>query len=185
MFKGQQSLILVILLLMFSCHTPTKNPIKEANTEDDMFLKHIDSLLVYADTEIENITHNHEENDRKYQILINEIKKLKKEISNRNNLIQKITSEYNSLNDSLISVNRNQKNIISQKNYVITNLEKKIYQKNLELDDLNTKYENETNRLDSIISVLNNYLDFLNEGAVEISNEKKDTKKESIILKND
>jgi len=158
MFKSQQPLILFMTLLMTSCFTPTQKNVPSEETKPDVFLEHIDSVLSYADNEIENIVHTYEESEKEHDILVNEIKRLKKEISKRNTIIEEITTEYNSLNDSLITMLVIQEDIITQKENTIKKLEDKLYYLNSQMTEQVTQYETMVYRLEDSLSVLNDSL---------------------------
>ena len=158
MFKSQQPLILFMTLLMTSCFTPTQKNVPSEETKPDVFLEHIDSVLSYADNEIENIVHTYEESEKEHDILVNEIKRLKKEISKRNTIIEEITTEYNSLNDSLITMLVIQEDIVTQKENTIKKLEDKLYYLNSQMTEQVTQYETMVYRLEDSLSVLNDSL---------------------------
>ncbi len=158
MFKSQQPLILFMTLLMTSCFTPTQKNVPSEETKPDVFLEHIDSVLSYADNEIENIVHSYEESEKQHNILVNEIKRLNKEISKRNILIKEITIEYNDLTDSLITVIGLQEDIVIQKEYTIQILEDKLYHLNSKMNERVIKYEDMVYRLEDSLSVLNDSL---------------------------
>jgi chromosome segregation ATPase len=143
---------------MTSCFTPTQKNVPSEETKPDVFLEHIDSVLSYADNEIENIVHTYEESEKEHDILVNEIKRLKKEISKRNTIIEEITTEYNSLNDSLITMLVIQEDIITQKENTIKKLEDKLYYLNSQMTEQVTQYETMVYRLEDSLSVLNDSL---------------------------
>ena len=161
MFKSKQPLILFATLSMSSCFTPTQKNVSSEETKPDVFLEHIDSVLSYADNEIENIVHSYEESEKQHNILVNEIKRLNKEISKRNILIKEITIEYNDLTDSLITVIGLQKDIVIQKEYTIQILEDKLYYLNSQMTEQVTQYEDMVHRLEDSLTVLNTYIDDL------------------------
>lgn len=161
MFKSKQPLILFVTLFMSSCFTPTQKNVSSEETKPDVFLEHIDSVLSYADNEIENIVHSYEESEKQHDILVNEIKRLNKEISKRNILIKEITIEYNDLTDSLITVIGLQKDIVIQKEYTIQILEDKLYYLNSQMTEQVTQYEDMVYRLEDSLTVLNTYIDDL------------------------
>jgi len=146
---------------MSSCFTPTQKNVSSEETKPDVFLEHIDSVLSYADNEIENIVHSYEESEKQHNILVNEIKRLNKEISKRNILIKEITIEYNDLTDSLITVIGLQKDIVIQKEYTIQILEDKLYYLNSQMTEQVTQYEDMVHRLEDSLTVLNTYIDDL------------------------
>lgn len=161
MFKSKQPLILFVTLFMSSCFTPTQKNVSSEETKPDVFLEHIDSVLSYADNEIENIVHSYEESEKQHDILVNEIKRLNKEISKRNILIKEITIEYNDLTDSLITVIGLQEDIVIQKEYTIQILEDKLYYLNSQMTEQVTQYEDMVYRLEDSLTVLNTYIDDL------------------------
>lgn len=161
MFKNQQPLILFLTILISSCTTSTQEVESTIELENDVILSQIDSVLSYADSEIENIIHNNEESEKEYDLLINEIKRLKTEVNNRNSIIQEITTDYNELSDSLTSVIDIQNDIITQKEYTITNLEDKLYYKNSQMVESTAQYEAMIFRLEDSLSILNVYIDEL------------------------
>jgi len=178
MFKSQQPLILFMTLLMTSCFTPTQKNVPSEETKPDVFLEHIDSVLSYADNEIENIVHTYEESEKEHDILVNEIKRLNKEILKRNNVIEEITTDYNDLTDSLITIIDVQEDIITQKEYMITNLENKLYYLNSQMTEQVVQYESMIYRLEDSLSVLNSHIEELNitqkEGSLERKKRNKD-----------
>jgi len=178
MFKSQQPLILFMTLLMTSCFTPTQKNVPSEETKPDVFLEHIDSVLSYADNEIENIVHTYEESEKEHNILVNEIKRLNKEISKRNNVIEEITTDYNDLTDSLITIIGVQEDIVTQKEYMITNLENKLYYLNSQMVEQVVQYESMIYRLEDSLSVLNSHIEELNiiqkEGSLERKKRNKD-----------
>ena len=178
MFKNQQPLILFMTLLMTSCFTPTQKNVPSEETKPDVFLEHIDSVLSYADNEIENIVHTYEESEKEHDILVNEIKRLNKEILKRNNVIEEITTDYNDLTDSLITIIDVQEDIITQKEYMITNLENKLYYLNSQMTEQVVQYESMIYRLEDSLSVLNSHIEELNitqkEGSLERKKRNKD-----------
>lgn len=178
MFKSQQPLILFMTLLMTSCFTPTQKNVPSEETKPDVFLEHIDSVLSYADNEIENIIHTYEESEKEHGILVNEIKRLNKEISKRNNLIEEITTDYNVLTDSLITIIGVQEDIVTQKEYMITNLENKLHYLNSQMTEQVVQYESMIYRLEDSLSVLNSHIEELNitqkEGSLERKKRNKD-----------
>ena len=178
MFKSQQPLILFMTLLMTSCFTPTQKNVPSEETKPDVFLEHIDSVLSYADNEIENIVHTYEESEKEHDILVNEIKRLNKEILKRNNVIGEITTDYNDLTDSLITIIDVQEDIITQKEYMITNLENKLYYLNSQMTEQVVQYESMIYRLEDSLSVLNSHIEELNitqkEGSLERKKRNKD-----------
>ena len=178
MFKSQQPLILFMTLLMTSCFTPTQKNVPSEETKPDVFLEHIDSVLSYADNEIENIVHTYEESEKEHDILVNEIKRLNKEILKRNNVIEEITTDYNDLTDSLITIIDVQEDIITQKEYMITNLENKLYYLNSQMVEQVVQYESMIYRLEDSLSVLNSHIEELNiiqkEGSLERKKRNKD-----------
>ena len=178
MFKNQQPLILFMTLLMTSCFTPTQKNVQSEETKPDVFLEHIDSVLSYADNEIENIVHTYEESEKEHDILVNEIKRLNKEILKRNNVIEEITTDYNDLTDSLITIIDVQEDIITQKEYMITNLENKLYYLNSQMTEQVVQYESMIYRLEDSLSVLNSHIEELNitqkEGSLERKKRNKD-----------
>jgi len=161
MFKNQQPLILFLTILISSCTTSTQEVESTIELENDVILSQIDSVLSYADSEIENIIHNNEESEKEHDLLINEIKRLKTEVNNRNSIIQEITTDYNELSDSLTSVIVIQNDIITQKEYTITNLEDKLYYKNSQMVESTAQYEAMIFRLEDSLSILNVYIDEL------------------------
>jgi len=161
MFKNQQPLILFLTILISSCTTSTQEVESTIELENDVILSQIDSVLSYADSEIENIIHNNEESEKEHDLLINEIKRLKTEVNNRNSIIQEITTDYNELSDSLTSVIDIQNDIITQKEYTITNLEDKLYYKNSQMVESTAQYEAMIFRLEDSLSILNVYIDEL------------------------
>jgi len=161
MFKNQQPLILFLMILISSCTTSTQEVESTIELENDVILSQIDSVLSYADSEIENIIHNNEESEKEHDLLINEIKRLKTEVNNRNSIIQEITTDYNELSDSLTSVIDIQNDIITQKEYTITNLEDKLYYKNSQMVESTAQYEAMIFRLEDSLSILNVYIDEL------------------------
>jgi chromosome segregation ATPase len=171
MFKSQQPLILFMTLLMTSCFTSTQKNVPSEETKPDVFLEHIDSVLSYADNEIENIVHTYEESEKEHDILVNEIKRLNKEISKRNNVIEEITTDYNDLTDSLITIIGIQEDIVTQKEYMITNLENKLHYLNSQMTEQVVQYESIVYRLEDSLFVLNSYIEELNtlqrEGSLE------------------
>jgi len=158
MFKSQQPLILFMTLLMTSCFTPTQKNVPSEETKPDVFLERIDSVLSYADNEIENIVHTYEESEKEHDILVNEIKRLNKEISKRNNVIEEITTDYNDLTDSLITIIGIQEDIVTQKEYIITNLENKLHYLNSQMTEQVVQYESIVYRLEDSLLVLNDSL---------------------------
>jgi len=178
MFKNQQPLILFMTLLMTSCFTPTQKNVPSEETKPDVFLEHIDSVLSYADNEIENIVHTYEESEKEHDILVNEIKRLNKEILKRNNVIEEITTDYNDLTDSLITIIGVQEDIVTQKEYMITNLENKLYYLNSQMVEQVVQYESMIYRLEDSLSVLNSHIEELNiiqkEGSLERKKRNKD-----------
>ena len=178
MFKSQQPLILFMTLLMTSCFTPTQKNVPSEETKPDVFLEHIDSVLSYADNEIENIVHTYEESEKEHDILVNEIKRLNKEILKRNNVIGEITTDYNDLTDSLITIIGIQEDIVTQKEYIITNLENKLYYLNSQMTEQVVQYESMIYRLEDSLSVLNSHIEELNitqkEGSLERKKRNKD-----------
>jgi len=158
MFKSQQPLILFMTLIIMSCFTPTQKNVPSEETKPDVFLEHIDSVLSYADNEIQNITHTHEESKKEHNILVNEIKRLNKEILRRNNLIEEITMDYNDLTDSLITIIGIQEEIVIQKEHIITNLENKLHYLNSQMDEQVVQYESMVYRLEDSLSILNDSL---------------------------
>lgn len=161
MFKNQQPLILFLMILISSCTISTQEVESTIELENDVILSQIDSVLSYADSEIENIIHNNEESEKEHDLLINEIKRLKTEVNNRNSIIQEITTDYNELSDSLTSVIDIQNDIITQKEYTITNLEDKLYYKNSQMVESTAQYEAMIFRLEDSLSILNVYIDEL------------------------
>lgn len=161
MFKNQQPLILFLTILISSCTTSTQEVESTIELENDVILSQIDSVLSYADSEIENIIHNNEESEKEHDLLINEIKRLKTEVNNRNSIIQEITTDYNELSDSLTSVIDIQNDTITQKEYTITNLEDKLYYKNSQMVESTAQYEAMIFRLEDSLSILNVYIDEL------------------------
>jgi len=178
MFKSQQPLILFMTLLMTSCFTPTQKNVPSEETKPDVFLEHIDSVLSYADNEIENIVHTYEESEKEHNILVNEIKRLNKEILKCNNVIEEITTDYNDLTDSLITIIGVQEDIVTQKEYMITNLENKLYYLNSQMTEQVVQYESMIYRLEDSLSVLNSHIEELNitqkEGSLERKKRNKD-----------
>lgn len=158
MFKNQQPLILFLTILISSCTTSTQKVESTIELENDVILSQIDSVLSYADSEIENIIHNNEESEKEHDLLINEIKRLKKEISKRNTVIEEITTDYNGLSDSLITIIGLQADIITQKEYTIRNLENKLYYLNSQMVESAAQYEAMIFRLEESLSVLNDSL---------------------------
>lgn len=161
MFKNQQPLILFLTILISSCTTSTQEVESTIELENDVILSQIDSVLSYADSEIENIIYNNEESEKEHDLLINEIKRLKTEVNNRNSIIQEITTDYNELSDSLTSVIDIQNDTITQKEYTITNLEDKLYYKNSQMVESTAQYEAMIFRLEDSLSILNVYIDEL------------------------
>jgi chromosome segregation ATPase len=156
---------------MTSCFTSTQKNVPSEETKPDVFLEHIDSVLSYADNEIENIVHTYEESEKEHDILVNEIKRLNKEISKRNNVIEEITTDYNDLTDSLITIIGIQEDIVTQKEYMITNLENKLHYLNSQMTEQVVQYESIVYRLEDSLFVLNSYIEELNtlqrEGSLE------------------
>lgn len=179
MFKNQQPLILFMTLFMMSCITPTQKNVPSEETKPDVLLEHIDSVLSYADNEIENIVHMYEESEKEHDILVNEIKRLKKEISKRNIIIEEITIDYNDLTDSLITVIGLQEDIVIQKEYTIQILEDKLYYLNSQMTEQITQYEDIVYRLEDSLSVLNDSLYNMN---IFIKNNVRQSKLNDYIL---
>jgi hypothetical protein len=143
---------------MMSCITPTQKNIPSEETKPDVFLEHIDSVLSYADNEIQNITHTHEKSEKEHNILVNEIKRLNKEILRRNNLIEEITTDYYGLTDSLITIIGIQEEDVTQKQHIITNLENKLHYLNSQMTEQVVQYESMVYGLEDSLSVLKDSL---------------------------
>ena len=159
MFKSQQPLIIFVMtLLIMSCNTPTKEFKPEGKPEEENILTRIDSVLSYADDEMENIVHNNEESQKEHEWLINEIKRLKKEISKRNTVIEETITDYNGISDSLITIIGVQEDIITQKEYTIQILKDKLYYLNSQMTEQSAQYEAMVYRLEDSLSVLNDSL---------------------------
>lgn len=159
MFKSQQPLIIFVMtLLIMSCNTPTEKFKPEGKPEEENILTRIDSILSYADNEMENIVHNNEESQKEHDWLVNEINRLKKEITKRNTVIEEITTDYNDLTDSLITIIGIQEDIVAQKEYTIQILEDKLYYLNSQMIEQTAQYEAMVYRLEDSLSVLNDSL---------------------------
>lgn len=169
MFKSQQPLILFMALFIMSCFTPTQKNVPSEETKPDVFLEHIDSVLFYADNEIQNITHTYEESEKEHGILVNEIKRLNRELSNRNILIGEIMSDCKSTIDSFTIINDNQKIILSQNYSMIENLTNK----NTRLIQLDKENKSKIKLLEDTISNMQNSINRLNEKLIIVLNNQK------------
>jgi len=157
MFKSQQPLVLFITLLLFSCGAPKTNN-TESETEEDLFLNKVDSVLSIADTEIENIIHHNIEDEKEHQELINTINRLNSIVTRlKYNLNEKesVNIELIESNDSLILVNYEKDDLIESQKYFIKNLEEKIKYKDLQHLESTKQYEAIVYRLEDSLSTLN------------------------------
>ena len=167
MLKSKQPIILIMVLFIMSCTTPTKESTIEV--EKDTVLSQVDSILSYADSELQNIVHFHEESQKKHNLLINEIIRLKREVNNRDNIIQEITTDYNELSDSLIDVIDTQDKNITQREFIIKNLENKLYTLNNRMIEESSEYETIVYTLEDSLSVLNSLIIDMNLTISELS----------------
>jgi len=158
---------------MFSCLTPRQEKIQTDETDTDIFLSHIDSVLNYADSEIDNIVHSNRESELEHKLLIGEIKRLNNEIYNRNRMIDEIMSDSKSTIDSLTKINLNQKIIISQNHSMIEILENK----NEKLVQLNIENKYKIDLLEDTIYNMQNSMKSLNEKLMILLNYEKNNRK--------
>jgi len=144
---------------MVSCFEPTQDvEVKEEIVEYN-FLNKVDSLLIIADEELENIIHHNLEDQKEHDELVETTRKLnvliynyKKEIEEKDNnitiLLDKLDSTTNSLN-----------NTIENQNYFIGQLEEKIKYKDIQHKEQVVLYESELFRLDDSLRTLNDSID--------------------------
>lgn len=158
MFKSQWTLILVSLF-MVSCFEPTQEvEVKEEIVEDN-FLDRVDSLLIIADEELENIIHHNLEDQKEHDELVETARKLNVLIYNYKKEIEEKSNDIITLSDRLDSTTNSLNGIIENQNYFIGQLEEKIKYKDIQHKEQVVLYESELFRLDDSLRTLNDSID--------------------------
>ena len=158
MFKSQWTLILVSLF-MVSCFEPTQDvEVKEKIVEDN-FLDRVDSLLIIADEELENIIHHNLEDQKEHDELVETARKLNVLVYNYKKEIEEKSNDIVILSDRLDSTTNSLNGIIENQNYLITVLEDKLKYIKIEHREQVVQYESELFRLDDSLRVLTDSID--------------------------
>lgn len=138
MYQYKQTLILLISLFIISCGTPTDMNNEQDNTRD-RFIESLDSMLLYADEELEHIRHDNDEEKKEHERMVNKINRLSYKIDEITIKFVECFQENSNillLNDSLSSIIETQKNNDRIKNIQIEKLNKRI-------EDINLKHKRE------------------------------------------
>ena len=155
MFKCTQQLIILTSLIMMSCFTPTTKQTENINdVSDEELIERIDSLLKYADVEIENITHINEESQIEHNLLVSKIAQLSYELSEQKKLIIDNEVKYKDIVDSLNLIIENKEKVINQRDYIINVLDEKTKRERKECEKKELNNTRHIDRLDSTINVL-------------------------------
>lgn len=138
MYQYKQTLILLISLFIISCGTPTDMNNEQNNTRD-RFIESLDSMLLYADEELEHIRHDNYEEKKEHERMVDRISTLSHKIDEITFKLAECfieNSNVMALNDSLSNVIETQKSTDRLKSNQIEKLNRKI-------DNINIKHKRE------------------------------------------
>lgn len=138
MYQYKQTLILLISLFIISCGTPTDMNNEQNNTRD-RFIESLDSMLLYADEELEHIRHDNDEEKKEHERMVNRINTLSNKMDEITFKLMECFIENSNvieLSDSLSNVIETQKSTDRLKSNQIEKLNRKI-------EDINLKHKRE------------------------------------------
>ena len=138
MYTYKQQLILFMSLFIMSCGEPVGIN-NEQNETRDRFIESLDSMLVYADEELEHIRHDNDEEKKEHERMVNKINRLSYKIDEITIRLAECFQENSNiieLSDSLSNVIETQKNSEELKRGQIEKLNKRI-------EDINLKHKRE------------------------------------------
>lgn len=133
MYTYKQQLILFMSLFIMSCGEPVGIN-NEQNETRDIFIESLDSMLVYADEELEHIRHDNDEEKKEHERMVNKINRLSYKIDEITIRLKECHQENSSvieISDSLLKIIEIQKNSDKLKSNQIEKLNKRIEYINL------------------------------------------------------